>query len=211
MGVIQIKLIWILQKDKPSKLKMQFWRWFHLLRANLPDPTWKSNCPLNVISGCATLCSNNCNQMLAITGNESFTSLWRNVGPLFFEECFNSAALKGFRAWKDCLRSCHSISIGFKSGFSFGHSKTLILFFLRPFRCGLAGVLGIIVLLHNPSVLELEVTNWWPDILPKDFLMECRIHGSISYGSPRPSHYPHHVWLLVWCSFYEMLLVLFQI
>ncbi len=23
--------------------------------------------------------------------------------------------------------------------------------------------------------------------------------------SPRPSHYHHHVWLLVWCSFYEML------
>ncbi len=24
-------------------------------------------------------------------------------------------------------------------------------------------------------------------------------------SSPRPSHYHHHVWLLVWCSFYEML------
>ncbi len=24
-------------------------------------------------------------------------------------------------------------------------------------------------------------------------------------SSPRPSHYHHHVWLLVWCSFYEKL------
>ncbi len=24
-------------------------------------------------------------------------------------------------------------------------------------------------------------------------------------SSPRPSHYHHHGWLLVWCSFYEML------
>ncbi len=41
---------------------------------------------------------------------------------------------------------------------------------------------GIIVLLHNPSALELEVTNWRSDILLQDFLIECRIHGSIIYG-----------------------------
>ncbi len=34
--------------------------------------------PLNLITGCATLCSNKCNQAFAITGNESFTSLCRN-------------------------------------------------------------------------------------------------------------------------------------
>ncbi len=39
-----------------------------------------------------------------------------------------------------------------------------------------------LVLLHNPSALELEVTNWWLDILLQDFLIECRIHGSINYG-----------------------------
>ncbi len=58
--------------------------------------------------------------------------------------------------------------------------------------------------------LSLRI-NWWPHILLQDFLIECRIHGSINYGkssipwSPRPSHYHPHVWLLVWCSFYEML------
>jgi len=31
--------------------------------------------------------------------------------------------------------------------------------FLEPFRVGLAGVFQGSVLLHNPSVLELEVTN----------------------------------------------------
>ncbi len=40
----------------------------------------------------------------------------------------------------------------------------------------------MIVLLHNPSALELEVTNWQPDILLQDFLIECRIHDSINYG-----------------------------
>ncbi len=80
----------------------------------------------------------------------------------------------------DCLRSCHSISIRFKSGLWLGHSKTLLFAFLEPFRGGLAGVFGIIVLLNNPSALELS--NWWPDILLQDFLIECRIHGSINYG-----------------------------
>ncbi len=98
------------------------------------------------------------------------------------QNCFNSATLEGFRAWMDWLRSCHSISIGFKPGLWLGHSKTFNFVFLEPFRGGLAGVFGIIVLLHNTSALELEVTNWWPDILLQDFLIECRIHGSINYG-----------------------------
>ncbi len=34
---------------------------------------------------------------------------------------------------------------------------------------------------HNQSALELEVTNWRPDILLQDFLIKCRIHGSINY------------------------------
>ncbi len=46
------------------------------------------------------------------------------------QNCFNSATLEGFQAWKDCLRSCHSILIRFKSSLWLGHSKTLIFFLL---------------------------------------------------------------------------------
>ncbi len=124
---------------------------------------------------------------------------------------FNSAILEGFQTWKDCLRSCHSISIGFKSGLWLGHSKTLI--FLEPFRGGLAGVFRIIVL-HNPCALELEVTNWRPDILLQDFLIACRIHGSINYGKSSrswsgkaaPEHHPTTTMFDCWYDvFYEML------
>lgn len=38
--------------------------------------------PLNRITGWATLGSKNCNQAFAIADNESFTSVWRNVGAL---------------------------------------------------------------------------------------------------------------------------------
>ncbi len=82
--------------------------------------------------------------------------------------------------------------------------------FLEPFRGGLAGVLGIIVLLHNPSELELEVTNWCPDILLQDFLIDCRIQGSINYGKSysswsckaAPDH--HTTTTMFDCSFYEI-------
>ncbi len=55
-------------------------------------------------------------------------------------------------------------------------------------------------------------SNWWPDILLQDFLIECRIHDSFDVWQvvqllkiqSTPDHH-HHVWLLVWCSFDEML------
>ncbi len=58
------------------------------------------------------------------------------------QNCFNSATLEGFRVWMYCLRSCQSISIGFKSGLWFVHSKTLILFFLSHSEVNLLVCLG---------------------------------------------------------------------
>ncbi len=89
--------------------------------------------------------------------------------------------------------------------------QSLHFVFLQPFRGGFAGVFWIIVLLQNPSSLQLEVTNRWPDIVLQDFLVDSRIHGSIYHSkssrswSSKTSHYHHHILLLVWCSFSEML------
>ncbi len=83
------------------------------------------------------------------------------------------------------------MSLSHRCGFIWAHStvianawplQNLNLVFLEPFRGELAGVFRIIVLLHNLSALELEVTNWRLDILLQDLLIECRIHGSINYG-----------------------------
>ncbi|MED6239115.1 hypothetical protein ATANTOWER_002020 [Ataeniobius toweri] len=38
----------------------------------------------NPLAGCANPGSNNCCLNVLKTGNESFTSLWKNFGPLFF-------------------------------------------------------------------------------------------------------------------------------
>ncbi len=58
------------------------------------------------------------------------------------QNCFNSATLEGFRAWMDCLRSYHSISIGFKPRLWLDHSKTLILFFLSHSEVDLLVCMG---------------------------------------------------------------------
>ncbi len=60
--------------------------------------------------------------------------------------------------------------------------QSLHFVFLQPFRGGFAGVFWIIVLLQNPSSLQLEVTNRWPDIVLQDFLVDSRIHGSIYHS-----------------------------
>ncbi len=73
-------------------------------------------------------------------------SLSHHCGGIFahssVQNCFSSATLEGFWAWKDCLRSCHSISIGYESGLWLGHSKTLILFFLSHSEVDLLVCLG---------------------------------------------------------------------
>lgn len=58
---------------------------------------WKSNCFLNLITACATLRSKNSNQVFVISGNEPFTSPWKNLVPIFFADCFNSATWKVFQ------------------------------------------------------------------------------------------------------------------
>ncbi len=93
--------------------------------------------------------------------------------------------------------------------------QSLHFVFLQPFRGGFAGVFWIIVLLQNPSSLQLEVMNRWPDIVLQDFfgrqqnswfhLSQQVFQVLKQQNSPRPSHYHHHILLLVWCSFSEML------
>ncbi len=95
------------------------------------------------------------------------------------QNCFNSATLEGFQAWKDCLRSCHSIPIGFKSGLWLGHSKTLILFFWSHSEVDLLVCLGSLSCCITQVRLSLRSQT---DVLLQDFLIECRIHGSINYG-----------------------------
>ncbi len=52
---------------------------------------------------------------------------------------------------------------------------------------------------HSPSGFYERVQNSW-------FHQLCKVPQTLKLQSiPKPSHYHHHVWLLVWCSFYEIL------
>ncbi len=52
---------------------------------------------------------------------------------------------------------------------------------------------------HSPSGFSDRVQNsWFHQLWQVVQVLKLQ-------SSPRPSHYHHHVWLLVWCSFYEIL------
>lgn len=67
-----MKLILILDKENQTKhtvriLNDDFVYWGGKSDSDLPGPARKCNCPLNLITGCATLGSKNYNQMFAVT------------------------------------------------------------------------------------------------------------------------------------------------
>ncbi len=69
---------------------------------------------------------------------------------------------------------------------------------------------AVFTLLHNPSALELEVTNWWLNFLLQDFLIECRIHDSINYGKSSRSWSckaapDHHTATTIFDCWYDVL------
>ncbi len=149
---------------------------------NPHGPVWKSVCTLNLITGWATLSSNNCHQAFAITCNESVTVLWRNFGPLILAELLEFSHIGGFssmnRLFKVMPQHLNRIQVRTLNR----PLQSLHFVFLQPFRGGFAGVFWIIILLQNPSSLQLEVTNRWPDIVLQDFLVDSRIHGSIYHS-----------------------------
>ncbi len=88
--------------------------------------------------------------------------------------------------------------------------QSLHFVFLQPFRGGFAGVFWIIVLLQNPSSLQLEVTNRWPDIVLQNFLVDSRIHGSIYHSKSSRSWSSktapdHHATTNIFYCWYDVL------
>ena len=128
------------------------------------------------------------------------------------QNCFNSATLEGFRAWTACLRSCHSISIGFRSGLWLDHSRTFILFLLSHSE------VDLLVCFESLSCcitqLRLSFRSQTDDrtFSFRIFLVESRIHGSINYGkSPRSwsskAAPDHHTTTTVFYYWYDVLIV----
>lgn len=152
---------------------------------NLLGPVWKSNYPLNIITGCSTLGYKNCNQ--------AFVSLSHRYGGILahcsLQNCFSSATLDCFQAWTACVRLCQSTSMEFKSRLWRGHSKTFILFHsFESFWAGLASVFQIILLLHNLNTVELW--NRWLNC-PSGFfgkVQNSRQSNGFLTGTLRGSH-----------------------
>lgn len=73
---------------------------------------------------------------------------------------------------------------------------------LKQFKSRLAGLLWIIILLHDPSAFKLKVANRWSDIL-----LESRIHGSMTgcHHSPEAISPYHYTFINRFNSWYNAL------
>lgn len=74
---------------------------------------WKSNCPLNIITGCTTLSNKKCNQAFAITHNESFTSVWRNFSLILCANLFSFIHIWGFSSMNCLTWSLQNLNVPF--------------------------------------------------------------------------------------------------
>ncbi len=132
---------------------------------------------------------------------------------LSWQNCCNSATLEGFRAWTAFLRSCHSISIGFRSGLWLSHSKVFILFCFSHSEVDLLVCLGSLSCCRTQVRFSLRSRTDGRTLSFRIFGRQQNSWFHLSQqvfqvlkqqNSPRPSHYHHHISLLVWCSFSEM-------
>ncbi len=102
----------------------------------------------------------------------------------------------------------HSISVKLKSRLWLGHSKILILFLLSHWEVDLLMCLGSLPCCKTQLRLRLQtdgrtfffriferVQNSWFHQLWVVQVLKLQ-------NNPRPSHYHHHVWLLVWCCLF---------
>lgn len=137
----------------------------------------------NLISHCATLISNHRNQSFSLSGNESFTFLWRYVGTHILAQLIGFSNSEGFSSTSGLLRVMpqHFIQI---VGLPLGHFKTLLFFvFFKPFRSWVFDVVLTVAVLQDQNWLQFEVKKWWPKILPQ--ILSGKEYNSWSHESQR--------------------------
>ncbi len=186
---------------------------------NLHGPVWKSACPLNLITGWATLSSNKlpssvCDnlQWVRYSAVEEFwpTHLGRIVVIQPHWRVFEHEP-----PFKVMPQHLNRIQVRTW----LGHSKVFILFFFSHSEVGFAGVLD-----HCPAAEPKFASAWGHEQMaghcPSGFfgrqqnswfhLSQQVFQVLKQQNSPRPSHYHHHILLLVWCLFLNAVLLLRQ-
>ena len=123
------------------------------------------------MTGCTSFSSNNFYNLISvihITVDESFaySSL---------QNWFNSDKLVGFWVLPQHLYWVQVRTLTLAS-------PNFCFVSFQLFRCGLAFVFWIIVLVHNPIALQIQLTDRWLDILLKIFHVQSRINGSFNNG-----------------------------
>ncbi len=127
-----------------------------------------------------------------------------------WQNCCNSATLEGFRAWTAFLRSCHSISIGFRSGLWLGHSKVFILFFFSHSEVDLLVCFGSLSCCRTQVRFSLRSRTDGRTLSFRIFMVDSRIHGSIYHSKSSRSWSSktapdHHTTTTIFYCWYDVL------
>lgn len=111
--------------------------------------------PLGLITGWASFCCNNLNQIRPAQQSGGI------LDHSSLQNCFSSAIFLGCLVWIALMRSCHSIAIGLSQDSYWAIPEALFFFSFESILMLIYFMLWVIVLLRHPSSVELKLVDRW--------------------------------------------------
>ena len=141
--------------------------------------TCKSTWTLGLVACCSSFRSHYFNQMSSVTTNQSLASAYGDFCPLLLAELSQLREVGGTSGMYQLLQVSPQHFNWIKVRTLTGPIQSTNPLSLKPFLCSFARMLWVIVLLCNPFSSQLQLPDWWQEILVKNLLMCQRIHGSL--------------------------------
>ena len=118
--------------------------------------------PSDLITGRPSLGNNNLNQTFPVVADQTCTTGRRNFGAFLFTKLFQFSKILGVSRVNCSLNVMPQNLNGLRSGLWLGHSKTQIIFLLKPFCCWFTSCFGSLscCIIHP----QLNFTWWWDDL-----------------------------------------------
>ena len=118
--------------------------------------------PSDLITGRPSLGNNNLNQTFPVVADQTCTTGRRNFGAFLFTKLFQFSKILGVSRVNCSLNVMPQNLNGLRSGLWLGHSKTQIIFLLKPFCCWFTSCFGSLscCIIHP----QLNFTWWWDEL-----------------------------------------------
>lgn len=144
---------------------------------------------LDLITGWPSFGSNYLNQTFPVVGDQTCTMVRRNSGPFLSTKPFrfsNSLGMSGVM-----LQHLREVEVSTLTG----KLQKAHFLLLKPFCCWFTFILWVVVLLHQPSSVELQLANRWSKVSPQNVSTILEIHFSVSHPGPEAAQQPQTMML----------------